>query len=183
MVLACRAPTFLGARLAHATGAGQHGAMVRVCFVCLGNICRSPTAEGIFLQMVAEEGLADQVAIDSAGTAGYHVGEPADARSAATAQRRGVPLPSRSRKFTRDDFDRFDLVIAMDRSNQRNLLKLAPDGAARAKVHLLRDYDPGSDAGSDVPDPYYGGPRGFDDVFDICEAGCRGLLEHVRALL
>lgn len=154
--------------------------MVRVCFVCLGNICRSPTAEGVMAHLLAEEGLSDAVAIDSAGTSAYHVGESPDRRSTATAKRRGIRLEGASRQFVKSDFARFEYVVAMDLSNRQNLLSLAPDDAARAKVSLLRDFDPDSPSNSEVPDPYYGGPDGFDVVLDICLAGCRGLLDHLR---
>jgi len=153
--------------------------MVSVCFVCLGNICRSPTAEGIFLHLVREAGLHSRIEVDSAGTAGYHTGEPADRRSAATAQARGITLPSRARQFKRADFARFDYVLAMDSDNAARLRQLAPTPEHAARVQMLREYEP--DATSlDVPDPYYGGQHGFNDVFDMCEAACRGLLEHIR---
>lgn len=153
--------------------------MVRICFVCLGNICRSPTAEGIMLAMVAESGLTDQISIDSAGTGAWHVGEPADARSRACAAGRGVDLPSIARRFEPSDFARFDHVLAMDESNLADLLELAPDASSRSRVALLRRFDPASPGDLEVPDPYHGGRRGFDDVFEICEAACRGLLDHL----
>ncbi len=152
-----------------------------VCFVCLGNICRSPTAEAVFRHLVAEAELAHHFHIDSAGTAAYHVGEPPDRRSAKAARARGIELGGRARQFTVEDFERFDYVLAMDRSNHADLLELAPNDAARAKVALLRTFDP--DAGDDVevPDPYYGGADGFDRVIEICVRGCRGFLDHVRS--
>lgn len=130
--------------------------------------------------LLERAGLSGQVEVDSAGTGAYHVGEPADARARKTAEARGLRLGSISRQVTVEDFDRFDYVIAMDRSNQRDLLELARDDSDRAKVHLFRGFDPESPAGADVPDPYYGGPRGFDQVFDICEAAAEGLLAHLR---
>ena len=151
---------------------------VRVCFVCLGNICRSPTAEGVMRRLVADAGLEDRVEIDSAGTAAYHAGEQADPRSRETARERGVELTSIARQFRADDFARFDYVLAMDRENHANLADLAPDAAAAERVSLLRAFAGEPDA--DVPDPYYGGPRGFDDVFDICEQACTALLDHIR---
>jgi protein-tyrosine phosphatase len=156
--------------------------MVRVCFVCLGNICRSPTAEGIFIALSKRHGLADRLHIDSAGTAAYHVGERADPRTLATAKARGVDLPSVARRFDRADFARFDYVLAMDQSNHDALLRLAITDAERAKVHLLRKFCEKSSACGelDVPDPYYGGASGFEDVFDICQAACEGFLAHVR---
>jgi protein-tyrosine phosphatase len=159
--------------------------VLRLCFVCLGNICRSPTAEGIMLHLVREAGLSERFLVDSAGTAAYHVGERADPRSIQAAKARGVELPSVARAFTVRDFERFDLVLAMDEQNQKNLLVLAPTQDARAKVKLLRCFDPklseGSPVGSlSVPDPYYGGPEGFREVFDICHAACQGLLSELR---
>jgi protein-tyrosine phosphatase len=155
---------------------------VRISFVCLGNICRSPTAEAVMRHMVAAAGLQEAIAIDSAGTGDWHVGEPRDKRSAAVGQRRGMPLSGRARNFVAADFARFDHVLAMDRQNFENLRKLAPDAEARAKVALLRSFDPTVAASGDdeVPDPYYGGPEGFDHVFDVCVAACTGLLAHLR---
>jgi protein-tyrosine phosphatase len=152
----------------------------RVCFVCLGNLCRSPTAEGVLRALVEAEGLGSAIEIDSAGTGGWHEGAPPDARATAAAARRGIVLTGRARPFREDDFARFEYVIAMDRSNLRDLHTLAPGPDARSRVALLRDFDPGSRPGSDVPDPYYGGDDGFDRVLDLCEAGCRGLLERLR---
>jgi protein-tyrosine phosphatase len=156
---------------------------LRVVFVCLGNICRSPTAEGIFLHQLAQADLADRVEVDSAGTAAYHTGEPADRRSAAAARRRGVRLVSRARPFVVADFERFDWVIAMDGENHADLLALAPSSQAAARIHLLRDFDRDAPRGADVPDPYYGGEHGFDDVFELCESACRGLLAHLQEAL
>jgi protein-tyrosine phosphatase len=152
---------------------------IKLCFVCLGNICRSPTAEGVMLHLVREAGLSARFAIDSAGTGAYHAGERADPRSRAEAQSRGVDLPSIARQFTARDFDEFDYVIAMDRKNRLDLSRLANGDAQLRKLHLLRSFDPRADD-LDVPDPYYGGDDGFARVFEICEAGCRGLLAHLR---
>ena len=153
---------------------------VRVCFVCLGNICRSPTAEGVFRHLVREAGLDHRVEIDSAGTAAYHAGESPDPRSTAAAARRGVVLEGAARKFVAGDFRRFDYVVAMDRKNRDDLRRLAPDADARARITLLRDHDPASPPESDVPDPYYGGARGFEEVLDLCERACRALLASLR---
>jgi protein-tyrosine phosphatase len=152
---------------------------IRICFVCLGNICRSPTAEGVMIQLVQDAGLAGRIAIDSAGTGAWHAGERADPRSRAEALRRGLELPSVARQFTAGDFDAFDYVIAMDRRNFRDLERLIGGGHHKRKLHLLRSFDAHAND-PDVPDPYYGGDNGFADVFDICEAGCRGLLAHLR---
>ena len=152
--------------------------MIAVCFVCLGNICRSPTAEGVFQHVVREAGLAEHFAIDSAGTSAFGIGEPADPRSAETARGRGVELTSRGRQFEITDFDEFDYVVAVDRDNLEVLRALTRDAATLARISLLRDFDPDAPEGSDVPDPYY--QDGFDDVFDLIEAACWGLLAHIR---
>ena len=157
--------------------------MTRILFVCLGNICRSPTAEGVMRKLVADEGLEDRIEIDSAGTGGWHVGARPDERATAAARARGITLDGAARKFTAADFDAYDLILAMDSENRANLLRIAPDDAARAKVRLLREFDPRSrDSGElDVPDPYYGGDEGFDEVLALVDAATRGLLERLRA--
>jgi protein-tyrosine phosphatase len=155
--------------------------MPSVCFVCLGNICRSPTAEAVFTKLVADAGLADSFVIDSAGTSGYHEGELADPRSRSAAERRGYDIRSRSRPFRVEDFEQFDLVCAMDEDNVRELLRLAKTPEQAGKVRLLRSFDPSAAKAAVVPDPYYGGGRGFDDVIDICERACRGLLDHLTS--
>ena len=129
--------------------------------------------------MIANAGLDRDIAIDSAGTGAWHVGEPADERASAVARARGYSLSSRARQFKRKDFDRFDYILAMDRSNRRELHRQAPGRAARQKVYLFRTFDPEVRGDADVPDPYYGGARGFEDVFDMCERACRGLLLHI----
>ncbi|MDG1479385.1 MAG: low molecular weight phosphotyrosine protein phosphatase [Myxococcota bacterium] len=151
--------------------------MTRICFVCLGNICRSPTAEGIFRHLVAQHGRTGQFAIDSAGTAAWHVGKPPDTRSTAAAAQRGIRLTGAARAFTAADFERFDLVIAMDDNNHAVLSRMATTDAARRRLHRMRDFDPDSPPGASVPDPYYGGEHGFEDVLDICQRACEGLLE------
>lgn len=153
---------------------------VRISFVCLGNICRSPTAEGVMRAVLVREGLAEAVLVESAGTADYHTGELPDPRSRAAAQARGVPLTSRARQFVASDFARLDHVLAMDAENVRNLSRIAPDAAARAKIRLLRSFDPDAPPGAPVPDPYHGGEDAFEEVLDLCEAACQGLLEHLR---
>ena len=153
--------------------------MIRVCFVCLGNICRSPTAEGLFRGLVEQAGLADDFVIDSAGTSGWHVGEPPDVRATEAAAERGYELGGGSRKFVAADFPRFDYVLAMDGENLADLRRLSRSAEERAKISLLRDHEAGAQ-GQDVPDPYYGGDDGFEDVLDICERGCRGLLDTIR---
>ncbi|WP_406628241.1 low molecular weight protein-tyrosine-phosphatase [Patulibacter brassicae] len=156
---------------------------VELLFVCLGNICRSPTAEAVMAGLLADEGLDDRVHVDSAGTGSWHVGHPADPRSRAAAAERGIALTSRARQVTEADFERFDLLLAMDRQNAADLRALAPDDAAASKVRLLREFDAAAarDGDLDVPDPYHGGPRGFEHVLDLVDAACRGLLAEVRS--
>jgi len=153
--------------------------MHRVCFVCLGNICRSPTAEAVFAKFVADAVVEQEFFIDSAGTASYHKGELADVRSRAAAQRRGYSITHRARQFQRSDFAVFDLVCAMDSDNLAELRRLAPTPEAKLKIRLLRGFDPCAPDEAEVPDPYYGGERGFDEVIDICERACRGLLDQL----
>ena len=158
--------------------AGAGARMIRICFVCLGNICRSPTAEGVMHHLVERAGRAGEFEIDSAGTGSWHVGDAPDTRAQDAARDRGIRLRGVARQFRRDDFGRFDTVIAMDRENQRVLRRMAPDAVARDKIHLLRSFEPGADGRDlDVPDPYYDG--GFDQVIEICEAACQGLLERL----
>jgi protein-tyrosine phosphatase len=153
---------------------------IAISFVCMGNICRSPTAEAIMRHLVREAGLQDKIEIDSAGTGDWHVGEERDRRSRAVAKRRGMPIEGPARQFQREDFDRFDLVLALDEENARDLRRLAGSDQDRKKVRLLREFDPAAPAGASVPDPYYGGPQGFEEVFDICLSACRGLLDYLR---
>ncbi len=152
---------------------------VSVLFVCMGNICRSPTAQGVFEAMVREAGLEAHIRIDSAGTHAYHVGEPPDRRASEAAARRGIDLGSqRARRVSTADFGRFDYILAMDRSNLDDLLNLCPPGH-EARVRLFLDYARDIDL-QDVPDPYYGGIHGFQQVLDLVEAGALGLLEDIR---
>ncbi len=153
--------------------------MVSVLFVCMGNICRSPTAHGIFRGLVSEAGLADRVLIDSAGTHAYHEGHPPDLRAQETAQRRGLDLSDlRARVATQRDLQRFDYILVMDRENLRDLLAVCPPRLG-PKIRLLMDFAPDLRV-RDVPDPYYGGPSGFERVFDMVETAAAGLLEHIR---
>jgi protein-tyrosine phosphatase len=155
--------------------------VIRILFVCLGNICRSPLAEGVFRHLVRERGLERHFHVDSAGTSGWHTGAPPDARSAETARRRGITLAGSSRKLASADLETFDYVIAMDAENLDAILALAGRSAgARARVHRLREWDP-RPGDLDVPDPYYGGPQGFENVQDIVERSCAALLDHVLA--
>jgi protein-tyrosine phosphatase len=155
---------------------------MKVLFVCLGNICRSPTAEGVMRALVARAGLDDTIELESAGTGSWHVGSPPDARAAEVALARGMALDGRARQVTPADFHRFDLLVAMDRANRRELLRLCNGPDERAKVRLLREFDPaGGGEELDVPDPYYGADGGFEEVFDLVEAACAGLIEQIRA--
>jgi len=149
----------------------------------MGNICRSPTAHGVMEKLVHDADLDDRVVLDSAGTGAWHVGELPDPRSRAAASKRGYDLTHRARKFTANDFDRFDLVLAMDRDNYDSLLRLARGRTHLPMIRLLRAFDPSAPEGAEVPDPYSGDDDGFDDVLDMCERACRGLVAHVRARL
>jgi protein-tyrosine phosphatase len=152
---------------------------VRILFVCMGNICRSPTAEGVMRHLLAQEGLADVVEVDSAGTGAWHAGSPPDRRATQAARSRGIVLEGTARHVTEEDFESFDLLLCADADNVAALRAIAPPGA-QDRIRLLRSFDPASDGDLDVPDPYYGGDRGFEDVLDQVEAACRGLLVHVR---
>jgi protein-tyrosine phosphatase len=150
-----------------------------VLFVCLGNICRSPLAEGVFRHLVSEAGLEDDFEIDSAGTGAWHVGERPDHRSIAVAARHGVDLPGRARQVTRDDLTHFDRVVAMDHENLRALEGMGGGSNGQGRIHLLRDYDP-EGTGGDVPDPYYGGTDGFEVVYQMVRRSCERLMEELR---
>jgi protein-tyrosine phosphatase len=145
---------------------------VRILFVCMGNICRSPTAEGVMRHLLAERGLDGEIEVQSAGTGGWHAGDPPDARATATARARGITLEGAARQVTAGDFEDFDLLVAMDRDNLRDLRAIAPPGSEE-KIRLLLDEE------RDVPDPYYGGPGGFEEVLDLVEAGCSRLLDDL----
>ncbi len=152
---------------------------MRILFVCLGNICRSPTAEGVLRVIAAREAPELSIEVDSAGTAAYHVGEPPDPRTRAAAARRGYDLHSlRARVVEPADFTHFDLILAMDQENLRVLQRRAPD-AAHERLRLFMEFAPHADT-PEVPDPYYGGPNGFEEVLDLVEAAARGLLAHLR---
>jgi protein-tyrosine phosphatase len=149
----------------------------RILFFCMGNICRSPTAEGVMRAKLAAAGL--DVEVDSAGTHGYHVGEPPDERSQAHALKRGYDLSAlRARQLVAEDFSRFDLVLAMDEDNLANARRLCPP-SQRHRLRLLLDYAPNAGR-RHVPDPYYGGAAGFDEVLDLVEAACNGLIASLR---
>lgn len=151
---------------------------VRVLFVCLGNICRSPLAEGVFRHLAEEADLGHAVEVDSAGTGAYHVGEDPDPRSREVAERHGIHLEGHARQAEPRDFSTFDLVVAMDRSNRRDLERLGRD-AGEAELRLLREFDPEAGDDLDVPDPYYGGEDGFDRVYEMVHRSCRALLDEI----
>lgn len=153
--------------------------MTQVLFVCMGNICRSPTAEGVFRHLVGEQGLGGKIVIDSAGTHDYHIGDPPDARSQAAAAHRGYDLSGlRARQITAGDFTRFDYVLAMDDANLYLLRQQCPD-AYRGRLKLFLEFSP--DCGlREVPDPYYGGAQGFERVLDLVENAAQGLLRHLK---
>ena len=157
---------------------------VGVVFVCMGNICRSPTAEGVFRHHVMQQNMHDVINIDSAGTHAYHIGEQPDSRSQATARSRGVDLSSQSaRKVQGNDFERFDYVIAMDRSNYeilRSLKDSSDKSDQKANLHLFMEFASNWD-NDEVPDPYYGGGNGFERVFDMVQSASEGLLEQIKA--
>jgi len=158
------------------------GAPLRVCFVCTGNICRSPMAEQVFRARLAEAGLAGLVETDSAGTGGWHVGDGADERTVSVLESAGYAATHTARQFRPAWFASLDLVIALDAGHLRALRRLAPRAEDVAKVRLLRSFDPALPAGADldVPDPYYGGTEGFEECLAMCEAACGGLLDTVR---
>ncbi len=153
--------------------------MTSLLFVCLGNICRSPMAEGAYLHLIKQKKCEHLFHIDSAGTSAYHIGKRADQRMAETAAQYGIELPSRGRQVTSEDFEKFDYIIAMDRANFNDLLQRAPK-SGKAKVVLMRDYD-SNPTSPDVPDPYYGGQEGFEDVFQIVTRSCETLYNEIHA--
>jgi protein-tyrosine phosphatase len=156
---------------------------VRLLFVCLGNICRSPTAEGVMRSLVERAGLRERIELESAGTGAWHIDSPPDRRASAAASARGVSLEGRARQVRREDFEDFNLLLAMDGENLRELRRAAQGPEERAKVRLLREFDPASadDGDLDVPDPYYGGEDGFANVFELVRAACEGLLEQIES--
>jgi protein-tyrosine phosphatase len=153
---------------------------VKICFVCLGNIVRSPLAENLFRHLSEERGVDQKYKVDSAGTSAYHVGEAPDRRMRQVAARQGFKYSGRARQFQPHDFDSFDLIIAMDESNRRNLERLARDDSHREKIHLLRAFDPEGGPHEAVPDPYYGGIDGFEKVYWIVERSAEGLLNALE---
>ena len=156
---------------------------VEVCFVCLGNICRSPLAQGVFEALVKQEGLQDRIIIGSAGTSHWHVGGPPDPRMQQTARQHGIHLNSRARQFQAADFKRMDLVLAMDQSNLSVLQQMRSEAELHDKLFLFRYFDPENNGDLEVPDPYYGGDKGFETVFQMVERTCPKVLQHLQTKL
>lgn len=154
----------------------------KLVFVCLGNICRSPTAEGLFIHKVNQAGLENYFYIDSAGTAAYHVGESANSKSQATANKHGVHLPSKARKFEYADFEEFDLILAMDSENLSNIRELDRKNKFSEKIKMMREFDPDPGNG-EVPDPYYGGQEGFENVFRVLDRSTEALLQELKPFI
>lgn len=151
---------------------------VRILFVCLGNICRSPLAEGVLRELAARNGVASAISVDSAGTGAWHVGDPPDHRSIVVARRHGIDISGlHARKISRDDFESYDLILGMDRDNVRTLRQLAPPGT-EGRIGLFLEYAAGRD--QDVPDPYYDGPEAFERLYQMLEAGCSSLLDRLE---
>ena len=152
---------------------------VSVLYVCLGNICRSPLGEGVLAHRLEEEDLSSRVRVDSAGTGAWHLGEPPDPRSTEVALRHGIALRGRARRVSVEDFHEFDYIFAMDRANLQDLRHLESQVGEGAQLNLFREFDPDKDGDLDVPDPYYGGPDGFDVMFDIIDRTCAAFVEHL----
>lgn len=151
----------------------------KILFVCLGNICRSPAAEGIMKDVVNKRELDDRIEIDSAGTSGYHDGELPDSRMRRHGARRGYNFNSRSRRFTANDFDNFDLILAMDDSNYHNIMRLSPDLDSQQKVRRMVEFSQ-QYSHDHIPDPYYSGAEGFELVLDLLEDACEGLMQNLE---
>ncbi|MBL1212212.1 MAG: low molecular weight phosphotyrosine protein phosphatase [Ignavibacteriae bacterium] len=156
--------------------------MIKILFVCLGNICRSPSGEAVMNELIRRENLQDKISCDSAGTIAYHEGNPADSRMKTHAIKRGYNLTSMARKFNEADFEKFDYIIAMDESNYNDLLSYDINNKYKSKIFMMTDFSTNNNF-AEVPDPYYGGPEGFETVLDILEDTCAGLLEDVKTKL
>lgn len=157
--------------------------IIEISFVCLGNICRSPLAQGVFQDLVKREKLDHKIIISSAGTSAWHVGDLPDKRMCQTAQAKGIQLRSRARQFQRKDYARFDLVLAMDEDNLAKLEAIAPKTLPEDKLMLFRSFDPENNGDLDVPDPYYGGAKGFEAVYEMVARTCPPLLDYIKSNL
>ncbi len=155
--------------------------IIEVSFVCLGNICRSPLAQGLFQDLVNREKLDQKIFISSAGTGNWHIGNLPDERMRQTAQSKGIKLESRAQQFQSKDFNRFNLVLAMDHSNLVRLSEIAPSTLPPDKLMLFRSFDPESNEDQDVPDPYYGGAKGFEEVYSMIKRTCPPLLDYIKS--
>ena len=155
--------------------------IAEISFVCLGNICRSPLAQGVFQDLVNREKLDQKIFISSAGTGNWHIGNLPDERMRQTAQSKGIKLESRAQQFQSKDFNRFNLILAMDHSNLIRLSEIAPSSLPPDKLMLFRSFDPESNDDQDVPDPYYGGAKGFEEVYSMVKRTCPPLLEYIKS--
>jgi protein-tyrosine phosphatase len=154
---------------------------MKICFVCQGNIIRSPLAENLFRHLAEEQGLTEKYQVDSAGTSAYHVGEVPDRRMRQVAGEHGFEYTGRARQFRREDFHAFDLIIAMDKNNRHILESMAKNEDQLQQIHMMREFDPQGSSDLDVPDPYYGGLEGFENTFQIVKRSSRGLLEALES--
>lgn len=156
--------------------------MKKVMFVCLGNICRSPVGEAVFRHLVEERGLGHKYDCDSSGTSAFHVGAEPDPRMGITAEKHGVPMDHSAQKFKKEHYDQFDLIMAMDQSNYKDILSVTQNQKLREKVHMLREFDPDSTPDAEVPDPYYrGGMEAFEEVYQIVNRSCDKLIDELEA--
>ena len=155
--------------------------VVEISFVCLGNICRSPLAQGVFQNLVNQKQLEQKIIVTSAGTGGWHIGDLPDERMRRTAQSNGIQLESRARQFQSADFNRFNLILAMDHSNLARLEEIAPSNLSPEKLMLFRSFDPECNGNQDVPDPYYGGAKGFEEVYSMVKRTCPPLLDYIKS--
>ncbi len=154
--------------------------VTRICFVCLGNIVRSPLAKNLFLHLAKQAGVSQKYEVDSAGTSDWHIGEPPDLRMRRVAARHGLNYDGRARQFKAEDFDRYDLIFVMDQDNRDDLYRLNPSPEQKRKIYFLRQFDPERGAEMDVPDPYYSGMVDFEQVYEIVERSLRGLLDTLE---
>jgi len=154
--------------------------LTRICFVCLGNIVRSPLAENMFRHLADRADVSSRYEVDSAGTSRWHIGERPDARMREVAARHGFQYDGRARQITKEDLEYFDLLIAMDASNKEDLYQLAQNAEQKRKIRMLREFDPEGKPDAPVPDPYYGGIEGFERVFQVIKRSCQGLLEAIE---